>query len=106
MALDWRHADTDPKQRNNLLPLFACVCVEHREYKPPDSLKLPHTLLLYLNQTSCPWNSPWFMAMGLITGTSSAHFKATLTHVHLEMSWLLFSRTIIILFWQLQNIWT
>lgn len=56
---------------------------------PQTALNYHKLLLLYLNQT-CPWNSPWCIGLGLITGTSRAHFKATLINVHLEMSWLLF----------------
>lgn len=52
---------------------------------PQTALNYHTLLLLYLNQT-CPWNSPWCIGLGLITGTSRAHFKATLINVGLEMS--------------------
>lgn len=33
---------TQTETSHNLLLLFVCVCVEHRGYKPPDSLTLAH----------------------------------------------------------------
>lgn len=87
MALDRRHADTDPKRRN-ISQAAASLCLHTcwtEGIRTPQTAFNHHRLLLpCLNQT-CPWKSPRCMDMGLITSTSRAQFKAALKNVHLEM---------------------
>lgn len=85
MALDWRHADTDPKRRNisqSAASLCMCIVLNTGIEKPQTVLTQQIFVLLSFNQT-CPWKSLW--SMGLIEGKSRAHFEATLINMHLAV---------------------